>query len=176
MKKIAIFGLGLILLIISNNVLAALSPSIVYKTKKDYSNNVSVCYSYKDNKISCYPGPSDVVHQRPEYLGNDYWFQKMAGNVFLKVSIDEFVKIGNNGDWFQYISIDNILDSDPFLEVYSCKPGSSVQDIKKIVQSGKIKSKCEDITSSYKIVSKNENTKVSKFNLFWHKILKIFGK
>lgn len=125
----------------SMGMLGALSPSIIYKTKKDYSNNVSVCY--KNGEINCYPDPTSVVYQRPTKLAGGYLFKKMPGDVFLNVTIDEFVKY--EGDWVNLIKIENIIDDNPYTEIYSCQPGLSEEGINEIILSDNIQNSCVDI-------------------------------
>lgn len=126
---------------------SALRPSIVYKTKKDYSNNVSI--GYKNGEIVSYPGPSDAVHQRPVSLANGYLLKAMTGNVFLGTTITELVNTGNDGDWNKFMVISNIIDYHPFTEVYDCKPGVDVDYLNQIILSGKLKTECKDITNTY---------------------------
>jgi hypothetical protein len=120
---------------------AALSPSIIYKTKKDYSNNISVCY--KNGEITCFPGPTDVIRQRPTKLANGYLFKKMSGDVFLDITIDEFIKY--EGEWFSLIKIENIIDYNPYTEIYSCQPGLSEEEINEIILSNNIQNSCVNI-------------------------------
>lgn len=122
---------------------ASLAPSIIYKTKNDYSNNISV--NFKDNKIVGFPGPSDAINQRPGILANGYLFKKMTGNVFLSTTFDEFISVGDKGDWFKFINVDNIIDRDPFTEMYSCPRGGDEEYVNKIILAGELNKKCEKI-------------------------------
>jgi hypothetical protein len=129
----------------SNYKSAVLNPTIIYKTKKDYSNNVSV--GYTNGEITSYPGPSDAVNQKPIKLANGYLLKKMQGNVFLNITIDEFIK--HEGDWFDFIKIENIIDFHPFTEIYNCPSGISEEEINKIILSNNLKNDCEDISNNY---------------------------
>ena len=51
---------------------AATGPVVVYKTKKDYRNHVSVQLSADGLTITAYPGPSDVLAQKPIELAEGY--------------------------------------------------------------------------------------------------------
>lgn len=129
----------------SNYKSAALRPTIIYKTQKDYSNNVSVYYA--NGEITSYPGPNNATNQRPIKLANGYLLKRMQGNVFLNTNIDEFIKY--EGDWFDFIKIENIIDFHPFTEIYNCPPDISEEEINKIILSNNIKNNCEDISSKY---------------------------
>ena len=131
----------------SNGMVAALAPTIVYKTRNDYSNNISVCY--KNGEITCTPGPTDAIHQRPVKLSNGYLLKKMSGGVFLNITIDELINY--KGDWVELIKVKNIIDYHPFTEIYSCPSGLSVDEINKIIESGELKTKCENIIDEYKM-------------------------
>ena len=43
----------------------ATGPLVVYKTKKDYRDHVSVQLSADGKTITAYPGPSDAMAQKP---------------------------------------------------------------------------------------------------------------
>lgn len=119
----------------------ALSPTIIYKTKKNYLNNISVCY--KNGEITCFPGPTDIINQRPTKLANGYLLKKMPGDVFLGITIDEFIK--DEDDWFSFIKVENIIDYNPYTEIYSCQPGLSEEEINKIILSNNIQNNCVNI-------------------------------
>lgn len=125
---------------------AVLSPIIIYKTNKDYSNNISV--GYTNGEIDSYPGPSDVVNQRPIKLANGYLLKKMQGNVFLNISIDEFTNYTGD-DWNKFIKVENIIDLHPFTEIYKCTPGIGEEEINKIILSNNINNNCINILNSY---------------------------
>lgn len=125
----------------SNSMAAALGPNVIYKTKKDYSNNISICY--ENGEITCFPGPTDVLYQRPTKLADGYFLKKMSGNVFLNTTIDEFIKY--EGDWASFIKIENIIDYSPFTEIYNCPPGISEDEINEIILSNNLQNSCVDI-------------------------------
>jgi hypothetical protein len=129
----------------SNYNSAALSPNIIYKTKKDYINNIIVCY--ENNKIACFPDPSGALNQKPIKLANGYLLKKMPGNVFLNTSIDEFINYKKD-DWDKFIKVENIIDYHPFTEIYRCPPGIGEEGINKIILSNNIRNTCEDILNS----------------------------
>jgi hypothetical protein len=124
----------------ATGMVALPAPTMVYKTKNDYSNNVSVCY--KDNEITCQPGQGFVTNQRPIKLANGYLLKKMPGDVFLGVTIDEFINY--SGDLSKIINIDNIIDFKPFVEMYNCPSGLQIEAINELIISGKLKTECEN--------------------------------
>lgn len=130
----------------SNYKSAVLSPNIIYKTKKDYSNNIGV--GYTNGEITSYPGPSDAKNQKPIKLANGYLLKNMTGNVFLNTTIDEFINYSGD-DWDKFIKIENIIDYHPFTEIYRCPSGISEEEINKIILSNNLKNDCENISNNY---------------------------
>lgn len=120
---------------------AALAPVIVYKTRNDYENNIRVCYN--NGEITCFPGPTDAVHQRPVKLEGGYLLNKMSGNVVLDTTIDELVNY--QGDWFNLIKKENIIDYKPFTEMYSCPSTFGIEEINETILSNRLKIECTDI-------------------------------
>lgn len=100
-----------------NRKCVATGPVIVYKTKGDYKNLVSVALSADKSKITAYPAPIDAKSQIPVELKNGYLLKKMVGNAFLSLTIDDYVK--GNYDQSKPLS-DFIMDKDPFTEIYEC--------------------------------------------------------
>jgi|GEM_PF-2915255 len=125
----------------AGGTVAVLAPVIVYKTRNDYSNNVSVCY--KDDEITCNPGPGDAIHQRPTKLANGYFLKRMSGDVFLNITIDEFINY--KGDWSDLIKIKNIIDYHPFTEMYSCPTTFDIEQINQAILNNRLKVECQNI-------------------------------
>ena len=93
-------------------------PVIIYKTRNDYSNNISVQLSDDKNRVTAFPGAGDAVHQRPDKLVNGYYRKKMAGNAFLSITFDEYI---SNPDKYPSTALINyVIDTDPFIEEYEC--------------------------------------------------------
>jgi len=96
----------------------ASGPVIVYKTKGDYHDKVSVQLSKDKNSITCYPGKDDATRQKPIELENGYLLKRMCGDTFLSISIDDYsnsTQIFSNADLLSLV-----LDSDPYTEKYEC--------------------------------------------------------
>ena len=103
----------------------SLSPAIVYKTKADYNNNVSVTMDSKKGKIISYPAPTDLYYRGnlalPSKLKNGYLLDNRGINtnsVFTSFTYQEYSKL------YSAPSIDTLLekiiDKDPFVEIYNC--------------------------------------------------------
>ena len=55
-------------------------PVLVYKTKQDYREHVTVQLSDDGRSVVAYPGPGDVMAQRPVELADGYLLKRMVGN------------------------------------------------------------------------------------------------
>jgi hypothetical protein len=96
----------------------ATGPVVVYKTKQDYSNNVTIQLSKDNSKITCYPGPADAANLRPVKLANGYLLQRMCGDAVLSITIDEYSSSTRSYSIAELYSM--IIDTDPYLEKYEC--------------------------------------------------------
>jgi hypothetical protein len=96
----------------------ASGPIIVYKTKQDYSNNITIQLSRDHTKITCTPGHADAAHQRPIQLANGYLFKRMCGDAVLSLTYDEFIKSTKSYSHEELLSM--VIDTDPYLEKYEC--------------------------------------------------------
>jgi len=72
----------------------ATEPVVVFKCKKDYRDKVSVQLSPDGKTITAYPGPSDVLYQKPFELADGYLLKRMVGDVFLSLTIDAYADTG----------------------------------------------------------------------------------
>ena len=100
-------------------------PTVIYKTKKDYSQLVPVTLSEDKTKIVSYPGPQDIYFRgqlaTPTLLDKGYWLDNRGLNMhsaFLDIPYDAYSK------WQKMPSLvelyGHIIDKDPFTEFYSC--------------------------------------------------------
>ena len=96
----------------------ASGPIVVYKTKQDYKDNLSVQLSKDKKKITCYPGKGDAVHQKPIELANGYLLKRMCGDTFLSITIDEYVNSSQSFTQADFLNM--VIDSDPYTEKYEC--------------------------------------------------------
>ncbi len=97
-------------------------PIVVYKTKKDYSNNVSVQLSADKKTVTAYPGSFEV--HKPIPLANGYYLQTTLGNAFLSITLDQYADTNNNYPHDQLIEY--VIDPDPFTEFYEVCPCAMV--------------------------------------------------
>jgi hypothetical protein len=122
----------------------ATGPVIVYKTRGDYSNLISVNLSKDGTRVTALPGQDYVEEQRPIPLANGYWLQRMVGTVYLSITIDEFSDMSNH-----YTNEDllrAVIDKDPFTEYYNiCSCVDDNQDtaaFNRIIREGRL-GECE---------------------------------
>jgi len=117
----------------------ARGPVVVFKTKKDYRDKVSVQLSPDGKTITAFPAPSDVLFQKPLELINGYFLKRMVGDAYLSLSIDDYAS-----SLHSYTSeelLDLVIDRDPFLEIYECsksKDGDTAS-INKMIRKGELK-------------------------------------
>lgn len=122
----------------------ASGPVIVYKTKNDYSNNLTVQLSKNGKEITAYPGKQDASHQRPITLENGYLLKRMVGDVVLSLTIDEYVNSSTNYTSADFFNL--IIDRDPYLEKYQCCEctGRDTTAINELIRTNKL-SNCDDL-------------------------------
>ena len=96
----------------------ASGPIIVYKTKQDYSNNVTIQLSNDHKSVTCTPGPSDVAEQRPIKLANGYLLKRMCGDAVLSLTIDKYATENKFYSNAELLSM--VIDTDPYIEKYEC--------------------------------------------------------
>jgi hypothetical protein len=93
-------------------------PIIVYKTKQDYSNNITIQLSKDKKKVTCNPGPQDAAHQRPVQLADGYLLKRMCGDVVTSITYDDYIespKSYSSEEWLSFV-----IDTNPYLEKYEC--------------------------------------------------------
>jgi hypothetical protein len=115
-------------------------PVVICKTKKDYSDKVSVVLSSDKKEIVAYPGPTDVVHQKPVQLANGYFLQRMPGNAFLSLSIEEYMNVEHSYTPEQLLSY--VIDKNPYKEKYECCHVLNNMDttaVNKFIREGRLK-------------------------------------
>jgi hypothetical protein len=130
--------------ILKPGVCDATGPVIVYKTKKDYSENISVQLSKDGKSITAYPGPSDAQHQRPIQLANGYLLKRMVGDAFLSITFEEYTD--TTKDWSNIDLIEYVIDTDPYLEKYECCEctGRDTAIINNLIRENRL-GECEDV-------------------------------
>jgi hypothetical protein len=122
----------------------ASGPIIVYKTKLDYSDKVTVQLSKDGKTVSAYPGPGDAASQRPIQLANGYLLKRMVGDAVLSLTIDEYSK---STDLLSPSDLYNlIIDKNPYLEKYECCKctGQDTAVINDLIRNNQLQ-KCDNI-------------------------------
>jgi hypothetical protein len=100
-------------------------PVIIYKTNDDYFDKVPVTLSEDKSEIVSYPGIKDVFYKGefayPTKLSNGFLLDNrgIGGNTaFLNITYEDYSKMEKApSKEFLY---GNILDKDPFTEMYNC--------------------------------------------------------
>jgi hypothetical protein len=127
---------------------------LVYKTTKDYRNNVPVILSADKSEIVSYPHPNDLFLNGklavPDILKNDYLLDNRGINsnvAFLKYTYQEYSKL-------QVVPplnllYQNIIDKDPLTELWDCGLKTAFSDMEQqlntLIQQGSYKSKFKKI-------------------------------
>ena len=100
-------------------------PMIIYKTRKDYSNFLSISLTSDKLKVGSYPGPTDIDDRdKPIELVNNYQTSLIwLDYVYTDIRLDDWRRIwdsiinANNISHSQFL-YEHIIDFDPFVEFY----------------------------------------------------------
>lgn len=116
--------------------LQAEAPVIVYKTRQDYRDKVPVLMNMEKTLIVAYPAPGDLYFEGrpslPVTLEDGYLLDNRGlspNSAFLKISYKEYAAMTGPPDPGELLK--NILDTDPFTEMYHCGTRSGYKDIRK---------------------------------------------
>lgn len=123
-------------------------PTIIYKTKANYSKYVPVTLSADKQKIVSYPDPKDVFYNgklaTPTTLVNDYWLDNRgitSNSAFVKITYEEYSKLEQAPNL--EILFNAIIDKDPFTEIYNAgsrsKYKDEVKDLNALIKKGGLK-------------------------------------
>lgn len=124
------------------------APTVVYKTKADYSKYVPVTLSADKSSIVAYPSLKDIYYKNqlayPSVLNNGYFLDNRgvgANTAFLKLTYEDYAKLNTVPPLTELYNF--ILDKDPFTEMYSLGDRSrfknEVTEINKIISKGGLK-------------------------------------
>jgi len=94
------------------------APVVVYKTRKDYRDLVTVQLSADGRTITAFPAPYDAAGQKPIQLENGYLLKRMVGDAYLSLTIDEYAGAGHIYSKEGLLRL--VIDRDPYLEKYDC--------------------------------------------------------
>lgn len=99
--------------------------TIIYKTKKDYSNLVPVTMDRNKTKIISYPAPSDVYYKgnlaKPTALSNGYLLDNRGINenvAFLNYTYEEYAQLTESPQLADMMA--KIADKYPLAELIDC--------------------------------------------------------
>lgn len=128
----------------------ATAPVFIYKPKKEeYAQHIMVALDETKTKIASYPSRRDAKAQVPDKLGYGFFLDKTGiktNMVVLKYTIQEWVAMDPTPS--QEDMLQNILDDQPFEEIYYCGKRSDFGDnvemgLKKRLES--VEGKAEEI-------------------------------
>lgn len=96
----------------------ATGPVVVYKTKNNYDNNLTIRLSKNGKEVTAYPGKSDAISQKPVILANGYRLKRMVGDTYLSLTIDEYANSDKEFTEKDFLAL--VIDNNPYLETYEC--------------------------------------------------------
>jgi hypothetical protein len=122
-------------------------PTIIYKTKKDYSKNVPVMLSSDKSRIVSYPAVSDIGangnYTYPDILIKNYLLDNRGIGpdvAFLSLTYEEYGRLKEIPPLAELYKM--IIDKDPLTEMYNCgnrqQYAKGVEDFNKIIKSGSL--------------------------------------
>lgn len=156
--KITVFAFSLIIfsslgqLAIGQKKVAAGPHLLVYKTKKDYRNNVSVILTDDKSQVASYPDPKDIStgHTVPSALHGGYLLDNRgigARSAMLKMTNKEYANLKKAPSADELYKM--IIDKDPLTILYDCgnRYGykDPVGDVNKLIDEKKLTTKCKAI-------------------------------
>jgi hypothetical protein len=117
----------------------AKAPVVIYKTRKDYRDYVTVQLSEDGSSVKAYPAPTDVLAQKPLELAGGYLLKRMLGNVYLSLTIEDYASSPDS--YSPEELFDLVMDKDPYLEIYECSECSrgDTASLNQLIRQGKLK-------------------------------------
>ena len=117
-------------------------PIIIYNSTHDNHQQVSVVLSDDGTELLAFPDPADVAEQRPVALVDGYWLQRMTGNAFLTITIEEYQR---RTAVDPQMLLDHVADATPFIEYYTCPDiANDTAYINSIIRQGHLSDHCQD--------------------------------
>ena len=132
---------------------AKAAPStLVYKTKKDYHNNVPVILSDDGKKIISYPDPKTIKSGGASFLPTKLKKGYLLDNrgiglhvAYLKMTYDEYAALPKALPMDSMMKM--IIDKNPLKELCNCGSRYAfknvTQDLNSIIQTGKLRKTCK---------------------------------
>ena len=119
-------------------------PTIIYKTKSDYYNNVPVTLNDNKTMINSFPDVKDVFYKGelayPTKLNSGYFLDNrgISKNVaFLKFTYEEYSKLDKTPSIDELFN--NIIEKNPLSEMYMCDCSRDSEVVNKIILSNTLK-------------------------------------
>lgn len=123
-------------------------PTIIYKTRKDYSNRVAVGLSEDKSEIISYPHPHDVFYNErlayPSELRDGYLLDNQGvgmNSAFLNITLKEYSKLEEAPSLEELYKA--ILDKYPFTQFCKCGNRAALTDevnnLNVVIESGNLK-------------------------------------
>lgn len=110
-------------------------PQILYKTKKNYTDNVFITLNESKTKIISYPHPKDLVNREPLKLSNDYLLDKKGiskNSVFTKFTYEQYLALEEVPSIEELYEA--IIDFDPFEEFIICSNKFGIEDFNNMIK------------------------------------------
>jgi hypothetical protein len=118
-------------------------PVLIYKTNKDYKNNVPVNLTADRRSIASYPDIRDIYYNGviayPTVLEQGYLLDNrgIGPNVaFLDYTYEQYQKLGQTPDPEELMK--HVIDNDPLKELYSCNCEKDTAFLNKLIGTGSL--------------------------------------
>lgn len=125
--------------ICSDGIVTDLPSVVIYKTTKDYSNNIPIVMNDNKSKIISYPAVVDVsIRKKPLKLCNSYWLDNFGiqkNTVYTSYTYDEYMSLSSTPS--TQVLLQKIIDKNPFVEMYTKKfVSKSIDTLNKEIGNG----------------------------------------
>lgn len=123
-------------------------PTLVYKTRKDYSNNVPVMLSDDKTKILSYPDPKDLSaetgYPKPAKLKKGYLLDKRGIGInvaYLNMTYAQYAALPKVPSQEELMKM--VIDKDPLTELINCGNRYAFKnvtdDLNALIRSGELR-------------------------------------
>ena len=138
----------------SNIIFNDIQPLLVYKTKSNYNDLVTVLLSEDKKTIVSYPHPKDIIigsgKPLPIILNDGYLIDNRGINknvAFLNITYFEYEKLENAPNINELYKM--IIDKNPLLELCNCGTKANFKNVKEelneIIKNKELQLKCKTI-------------------------------
>lgn len=117
-------------------VLIPSAPAVIYKTTRNFIDNVPVIMNEERTRIVSYPDPTDLSYNgkpaKPTLLLNGYLLDNRGISknvVFLRFTYEDYMKLSSPPSMSEMM--ENIIEKYPLVEMYSCGYRNNYTDIVK---------------------------------------------